>query len=426
MAVFEFGSLICATAVNSNMLIVGRAIAGIGGAGVTTGGFSIIAASLPMQKRPAYIGILHSTFGIATILGPLLGGVITQHVSWRFCFWVNLPIGAITFAFLIFFFHPPPRNSATTSVLQRLANLDIIGAGLFIPSIIMILLALQWGGTRFAWKSATIIGLFLGGGGLCMVFIFWQIHKADNAMIPPRLMTQRTIFIACLINFLAMGAVMTSIYYLPEWFQVIKAASPTKSGVMYLPLSISDIISAVLAGMAVSVMGYANPLILAGTALMAVGTGLITTFTTTTYPQHWIPYQVLQGLGAGITLSMPYVATQTVLKGDDIPVGTSLVQLFQFLGGSVFLAIAQAIFANNLLDSLSKLSSTGIDTVEIEKILHAGSASVRKVVTQTQLPGVLGAYNDGIVSTFYVATAAATAAFVVTLGLEWKSVKAKS
>lgn len=126
----------------------------------------------------------------------------------------------------------------------------------------MILLALQWGGTQYAWKSATIIGLFLGGGGLVIVFMFWQRYKGDNAMIPPRLMTQRTIFVACFINFFAMGAVLTSIYYLPEWFQVIKAVSPTKSGIMYLPLSISDILSAILAGVAVSHIGYANPFIL--------------------------------------------------------------------------------------------------------------------------------------------------------------------
>jgi hypothetical protein len=105
-------------------------------------------------------------------------------------------------------------------------------------------------------------GLFLGGGGLIIIFMLWQSYKGDNAMIPPRLMTQRTISMACFINFFAMGAVLTSIYYLPEWFQVIKAVSPTKSGIMYLPLSISDILSAILAGVAVSHMGYANPFIL--------------------------------------------------------------------------------------------------------------------------------------------------------------------
>jgi hypothetical protein len=425
MAVFELGSLICGVAANSPMLIVGRALAGIGGAGVSTGAFSIIASSLPLQKRPVYIGILHSTFGVATIIGPVLGGALTEHASWRWCFYINLPIGAVTFLFLIFFFRPPTRIADSTTILQKLAKIDLIGAVLFIPATIMFLLALQWGGNQYPWKSATIIGLFLGGGGLVAVFMGWQHFKGDNAMIPPRLITQRTIFVACFINFFAMGAVLTSVYYLPEWFQVIKAVSPTKSGVMYLPLSLSDIMSATLAGLSVTYLGYANPSILAGTALMSIGTGLFTTFRPNTGAQFWIPFQILQGFGAGMTLSMPYVATQTVLKGDDIPVGTSLVQLFQFLGGSVFLAIAQALFSNTLTGSLSKLGSLGIGKTEIDQILEAGSASVRKAVTEAQLPGVLNAYNDGIVSTFYVATAAAAAAFIIALGLEWRSVKAK-
>jgi hypothetical protein len=289
----------------------------------------------------------------------------------------------------------------------------------------MVLLALQWGGTKHAWKSATIIGLILGGSLLAIVFAFWQVRKGDDAMIPPRLITQRTVLAACLINFLAMGSVLISIYYLPEWFQVIKSASPTKSGLMYLPLSVADILSATLAGVSVMYIGYTNPIILAGTALMSAGTGTFTTFTPTTNHQHWIPYQVLQGIGAGITLSMPYIATQTVLKADDIPVGTSIVQLFQFFGGSVFLAIAQAIFSNKLVSSLSELSSDGISSVDIERILHAGSASVRQVVTEAQLPGVVNAYNTSIVSTFYVATAAAALAFFVSLALEWRSVKPK-
>ncbi|KAF2429316.1 MFS general substrate transporter [Tothia fuscella] len=425
LGVFEFGSLLCALAVNSPMLIVGRAIAGVGGAGLATGAFSIMAASLPLQKRGGYTGLLHSTFGFGTIIGPVLGGALTDKASWRWCFWINLPIGGVTIAFLAFFFHPPPRKSNGLSILQRLAKLDGTGAALFIPAIIMILLALQWGGTNYAWKSATIVGLFVGGFLLTIIFALWQVHAGDDAMIPPRLITQRTILAACLINFLAMGAVMTSIYYLPLWFQVIKSASPIKSGVMYLPLSIADILSATIAGVSVMYIGYTNPLILAGTALMSIGTGLITTFTPTTNHQRWIPYQVLQGLGAGITLSMPYLSIQTVLKGDDIPVGTSIVQLFQFFGGSVFLAIAQAIFSNKLIGSLSKLGGEGIGSQEISEILHAGAASVRQAVTAAQLPGVVDAYNTGIVSTFYVATAAAACSFMVALALQWRSVKPK-
>lgn len=425
LAVFELGSLLCALAVNSPMLIVGRAIAGIGAAGCFTGAFCIVAVSIPLVKRPFYIGILQSTFGIATIIGPILGGAFTEHATWRWCFWINLPIGAVTIFALVFFFSPPPRdtmNSNSPSVLRRLENLDLLGALLFAPAIIMIFLALQWGGTVHAWKSATIIGLFIGGAGLGFIFARWQIRRGDNAMIPPRLIMERTIFFSCFSELFAMGAVYISIYYLPEWFQVTKNASPTKSGVMYLPLALSDVLSATLTGASLKYLGYPNPYMLLGTGLMSIATGLFSTFSESTPHQQWIPFQVLQGLGVGMTLSMPYVATQTILKPEDIPVGTSLLQCFQFFGASVSLAIAKAIFENKLV---SRLDSWGFEGHEIEKVLSAGSAEARNVVSAADLPGVLDAYNYAIARTFYLATSVAAVAFLLSLGIRWRSVKPK-
>jgi MFS family permease len=423
MAIFELGSLLCATAVNSQMLIVGRAIAGIGAAGCFTGAFTIVASSMPLEKRPAYIGILQSTFGFATILGPVLGGALTQHVSWRFCFYINLPIGAVTIAFIAFFFKMPAQDSQeATSAWEKLAKLDLIGVMMFIPSIVMVLLAFQWGGIEHAWKSATIIGLVLGGGLFSCVFILWQIRKGDDAMIPPRIFKKRNVFASCLTEFFAMGAVYCSIYFLPEWFQVVKGASPTKSGVMYLPLSISDIISATLTGFGLRYIGYPNPLILLGTVLMSVGTGLFTTFEPTTSHQFWIPYQVLQGLGAGMTLSMPYVVIQTVLDAQDIAVGTSLLQCFQFLGAAMFLAIGQAVFSNQLKSSMT---SSGIPAQDIQNIISAGSAGVRNItITPAEyVNDVINAYNSSIVHTFYVASAVAATAALISLCLQWKSIK---
>ncbi|KAJ5320220.1 hypothetical protein PENANT_c010G03433 [Penicillium antarcticum] len=421
--VFELGSLLCALAVNSPMLIVGRAIAGSGAAGCFTGAFCIVAISIPLVKRPFYIGILQSTFGIATIIGPVLGGAFTEHVTWRWCFWINLPIGAVTIMTLVLFFKPPPRGSTKApSVLARLEKLDFLGCFLFAPAIIMIFLALQWGGSEHAWKSATIVGLFIGGAGLGVVFALWQIRRGDNAMIPPRLITERTIFFSCFSEFFAMGAVYISIYYLPEWFQVIKGAPPTKSGVMYLPLALSDVLSATLTGASLKYLGYPNPYMLLGTGLMSIATGLFSTFSLGTPHQQWIPFQVLQGLGVGMTLSMPYVATQTVLKPEDIPVGTSLLQCFQFFGASVNLAIAEAIFENKLV---SRLHSWGFEELEIEKILSAGSAEARSVVSPEHIPGVLDAYNYAITRTFYVATSVAAIAFLLSLGIRWRSVKPK-
>ena len=401
------------------MLIVGRAIAGAGGAGCATGAFCILAASLPLEKRPPFVGILQSTFGIASILGPIIGGALTQHATWRWCFWINLPIGALTFGTLLFF-RPPPAPKQSKTVLQRFGSLDLVGAFLFAPAVIMLLLALQWGGTKYEWKSATIIGLFLGGAAVCALFIAWQAYKGDDAMIPPRLMTERTIFFSCIMEFFIMGAVFIAIYYLPEWFQVIKDASPSKSGLMYLPLALSDVLAATGTGMSLKFIGYPNPFMLFGTALLSIAAGVFTTFKTTTSHTLWIPIQVIQGLGAGMTLSMPYVATQTVLAPQDIPIGTAMLQCIQFFGASVGLAIAQAIFGNKLDNALNEADFTKAD---VDRILEAGSAGARTAVSTEQLPSLLGAYNISITTTFYVATAVAIASFLLTFGIPWKSIK---
>jgi len=405
------------------MLIVGRAIAGIGGSGIATGVMSIVASVLPMQRRPIFLGIIQSTFSAATVVGPLLGGLLTQHVSWRWCFYINLPLGTITFFTILFLFHPPPKPTDSWSFSERLVKLDLLGAALFTPAMMMLLMAVQWGGNKYAWKSATILGLFCGFGGLIVVFAIWQLHQGDRAMIPRRILVQRTVFAACISAFFTMGALATVVYYIPEWFQVIKAASPSKSGLMYLSLSLSDIFAGNLSGFLISRLGCFNPFLLLGTVLMSVGIGLLSTFNISTSHTFWIPYQVIYGLGVGMAVSIPVIAVQTVLKNEDVPVGAAIVMLFQFAGGSAFLAISQSIFLNEVITSLK---AHGIDAIEIQAIIKAGSSNVRNIIGLTDLPSVLESYNTGITSTFYLATAGSSVSFLAGLFLEWRNIKGKS
>ncbi|KAG9664537.1 MFS general substrate transporter, partial [Aureobasidium melanogenum] len=421
MAIFEIGSLVCATAPNAVGLIVGRAIAGAGAAGCTTGAFSIVAVSVRLPRRTTYLSALQSTFGIGIMLGPLLGGVLTQRVTWRWCFYINLPIGAVTVLFLVLCFHPPKVNRTNTSV-QKMASLDLVGLLLFAPATIMMLLAIQWGGLVYAWASATIIGLFVGAAVLTAIFAFWQRHKGDDAMIPPKLFTQRVVFFACLTELFAMGTVYVATYYLPQWFQIVKGVSPFRSGVMYLPLSMSDVASALMVGILLPYVGLTNPFILAGTTLLAVGSGLLSTLSTSSGSQYWIPYQILPGMGAGITLWMPYVAIQTVLKPEDIPVATALLQFFQSFGAALFLALAQAVFSSIFNASLKSID---IDELDLSAIVHAAPADFRKLIPKENLAQVLHAYNQGVTSTFYLGAGLAAAACFSSFGIQWKSFKPK-
>jgi hypothetical protein len=336
-------------------------------------------------------------------------------------FYINLPIGAVSIGTLAFLFSPPSRPAEEHPILERTEKLDLIGAFLFIPSIVMVLLALQWGGSKYPWRSATIIGLFLGFGGLLAVFIAWQWYKGDNAMIPLRLLMKRTVIFSGLTVMCTLGGVFVPIYYLPEWFQVIKGASPTHSGVMNIPMFIAQIVSSVVSGVLVTKLGYANPWIFFGSAFVAIGNGLYTTMSGSTNHDRWISYQVIQGLGSGMIAQMPLIAVQTVLSGPQTPIGISIVTFFQFFGGSLFVAIAETVFSSVLRSELVK-SAPGVD---VAAVIAAGSAAVRHTVTPEQLPGVLGAFNKAITSTFYVGVGGAVAAFLVGWGIEWKSVKGK-
>lgn len=268
--------------------------------------------------------------GTSTISGPLIGGSLTERVSWRWCFYLNLPIGAVTAIALVFFFHPPTRPSEKRPLIEKVKNLDLVGAFLFTPSIVMVLLALQWGGHEFAWNSATIIGVFCGAGVLQLVFIAWQWHMGDNAMIPLRFLARRTFLASSLSSMFTFSSIFVIIYYIPEWFQVVKGASPLKSGVMNIALFVPQIIGSIIAGASINKLGYCNPWILAGTCLVSIAAGLYTTFGVSTGHAKWIGYQVLNGIGAGFSMETPLTAAQTALSAEEAPVGISIVTFFSF------------------------------------------------------------------------------------------------
>lgn len=194
LGIFEIGSLVCAIAPNSVSLIIGRAIAGIGAAGLFSGAIIIIANTVPLRIRPIYIGILSSMHSIASVAGPILGGAFTDHLSWRWCFWINLPLGGLT-AIGIFFLMPTRAGDVQPLPWkEQVKQFDLPGTLTMIPSIICLLLALQWGGSKYEWKSARIIVLMILFGLLFAAFVGIQIWQKDRATVPVRLMKNRSVF----------------------------------------------------------------------------------------------------------------------------------------------------------------------------------------------------------------------------------------
>ncbi|KAJ5201344.1 uncharacterized protein N7498_006007 [Penicillium cinerascens] len=425
-SIFMLGSLICGFAPNSNGFIVGRAVAGIGASGVASGGFVIVLTVASDKAKPLLMGICSSCFAMGLILAPVIGGALTQKATWRWCFWVNLPPGAVTLVAMLLFFKPPSIQRDRTA-LQRIKNLDLIGCAIFIPAIFMLLLAMMWGGTEKPWGSATIIGLFVGSGVTLMLFVGWEHYKGDGAMIPGNLIVRRTITFSVLFSFCHFGSLGILNYYLPEWFQAVEGASPLESGTRVLASVLAQIVGTLSSGILARKVNFYNPWLFVGPLFMCTAAALYTQFTAFNTPSsHWIGFQVIQGLGVGMAQQMPSLIVQLAVhdKPELMPAAVSLNLFFQYLGATVTQVIGGIVFRSILGKSLD---DHGLNATQIALLSAAGTAHIREVANANfpkLLRPVLESYNKAITSTFFVAVGTTAAAFCFAFGVKWTRIHA--
>lgn len=293
IAFFEVGSAVCGAAPNSTAFILGRAIAGVGSAGIMSGAITVIVYAVPLHKRPMYQGLFGAVFGIASVVGPLLGGALTSNVSWRWCFYINLPFGGVAMVLIYVLLQIPDRATTHLPHRQKLAQLDSLGLLFFLPAIICLLLALQWGGARYAWGSARVVALLVLAGVLLAGFVLVQVLKPDTATVPPRILLQRSILAGAWATFALGASMMIIVYYLPIWFQAIQHVSAVQSGIRLLPMVLPMVLASVLTGALTARLGYYTPFMILGTVLLTIGAGLLTTLQVNTSEGKWFGYQVL-------------------------------------------------------------------------------------------------------------------------------------
>ncbi|ORY62566.1 major facilitator superfamily domain-containing protein [Pseudomassariella vexata] len=423
VALFELGSLISAVAPSSVAFIVGRAVAGMGTAGLFSGSIVILTYTLPLRKRPVMFGFFGGMWGIASVVGPLLGGAFSDGVTWRWCFYVNLPIGGAAMAVIFFFLHiARVTNHDGDSFGKRIVQLDLLGAGILIPAIIMLLLALQWGGAEYAWSDSRIIGLFVAAGVMLLLFVGVEMWRQDKALLPPRFFKNRDVLCAMLFSFFFGACFFPMIYYLSLYFQAIQGDSAVTAGIKLLPFLLAAVISSILSGILITVFGIYNPVILAETVMLTVGAGLITTFWLDTSFSKWFGYQVLFGLGTGVCFQAGIVVVQNVLSQDLIPQASACVQFFQSLGGALFIAVAQTVFQNGLIGGVTR------DAPQLDPriFINVGASRIRQTLVAIGQEGavetVLGAYTQGLRNTYCIAVAMAGCAFAVGACLSWKKI----
>ncbi|KAJ5604681.1 hypothetical protein N7510_009835 [Penicillium lagena] len=416
--VFETGSIVCATAPSSKALIVGRVITGIGGAGITSGALILINILVPLNSRPKYSGGIGAMFGLASIIGPLVGGYLTA-ITWRWCFWINVPIGGVAVLVLIFLCpnRPPPAIAAPT-LLGKVKQLDPIGFCLIAPAIVCLLFALQWGGQKYAWSDGRIIALFVVAGFLCLAFLTSQVWQAGQGTIPSRITSQRTM-IAASVASIGIGSIMVVYsFYIPVWFQAIQGKLPQSAGLSLLPLLLSQVVFVIFGGVATTVSGFYTPFLIIGGAISIIGSGLITTWEVHTGAGKWISYQIVAGTGFGLTLQQPNIAAQTVLSKSDAPIGLSILTFLQFLGGTIFVTVCQTLLQTKLVQGLD-----GKVKLDASAISNGGATTLRNEVSKDQLEFVLKVYNDSLTSVWYLTFGLSCLIFLASFGFEWKSVK---
>ncbi|KAF8976404.1 hypothetical protein BGZ46_008286 [Entomortierella lignicola] len=406
---FMVGSAGAGGAKSMTMLIAFRAIQGLGGSGLMSIVLIIISDIFPLNERPKYQSIIWSVFGVSSVVGPLLGGVFVQSVTWRWCFLLNLPLGVITIASVLIFMHLPFQPQ---KLKEQLARIDYLGTFLIIVSVICLLLPITWGGTTYAWNSPVIISLFCVSAVLFSILI-WVESRAVEAVIPPRLFLNRNVTLIFGVNFLAGMGFLGVIFYSPIYFQVVKGTTSTAAGLHLLPMVMGLVVASIASGAMLGKVKDCRVFIWSGAVLMSIGIGLCILFTADSGMGPQIGYLLLVGFGIGLILQTCIIAAQAAVEKSEMAIVTALCGFFNSIGGGVGIAMCSALFNNRLLEGYARLPGSAYQVILEYNVLESITA-VQELPEEVKVL-VIGCYVETFQYIFKCLTPIACAAFVLSL-----------
>lgn len=314
---------------------------------------------------------------------------------------------------------PIPRRPKQTW-MQLLWGLDPVGQILFLPSIICVLLALQWAGTTYAWSSGRVIALMVVFSVLLVAFVVNELWMGPNATIPPKVASQRTVAAASAFAFFNYAQFFVFVYFIPIYFQAIKGVDAEQSGINTIPLIVANNVASLTSGFLTTKLGSYVQYFYGCSILTSIGGGLITTWQVNTSTGKWIGYQIISGFGTGLALALPQVAVQPALAPQDIPIGISLTIFFQFFGGALFTSVGNNILNTKLVQNVRVI---GIPNFDTSRIVKAGATELRRAVPADYLPQVLVAYNEALRWAFRAGLIMACLSVLCALPLEWRNLK---
>lgn len=401
IVIFLIGSALCGLSQSMSHLIIFRAIQGLGGGGLMVTTQAVVADVVPARTRGRYQGIFGAAFGFASIAGPLVGGYFTTHWTWRWIFYINLPVGII--ALVVLAVTLPAQSSYARHAI------DYAGAAVLALTLASIVLLTDLGGTVYEWTSPTMIGLIVMAVAGVIAFVLIE-RRAREPILPLQLFRSRDVWVTSVVGLIVGFALIGSVTYLPVFLQIVKGLSPTESGLRMVPLMTGTLVTSILAGQFVSRTGRYKLFPIIGTAIVAISLFVISRMTAETSPLAASLYMLLLGLGLGFVMQVLIIAVQNAVDYRDLGVATSNAILFRFIGGSLGTALLGAVLATQLHANVERLipGAAALDLIS-PQALAGLSSTVRSAYIE--------AFVASLSSVFLVAAAIALLGFLLSFFL---------